>query len=110
KSGKIKPLAVTGPERVAAMPDVPTIAESGFPGFAMQSWFAVVGPDGLPEAVQARLEQALSDVMADQTVIDQLVAVGLEPVFQDPGQYRERVEKEIDALRPIAEANHIVHN
>ncbi|OZI34198.1 ABC transporter substrate-binding protein [Bordetella genomosp. 10] len=110
KTGLIKPIAVTGPTRAAAMPDVPTIAESGFPGFSMQTWFAVVGPAHLPGNVQKTLEKALRAAVDDKTVQAKLVEAGLEPKFEDPTSYTERVHKEIAALRPIAEANHIIHN
>ncbi|MEI2416477.1 tripartite tricarboxylate transporter substrate binding protein [Orrella sp. JC864] len=110
KGGRVKALAVTGPERSKLLPDVPTIAESGYPGFAMQSWFAVVAPAGLPAPVQARLEQALAQTMAEPSMLEQLANAGIEPGFESSQDYVKRVRGDIAKLRPIAEQADIQRN
>ena len=62
KGGKIKPLAVLSAQRLPALPQVPTVAESGYPGFQMGTWFALMAPAGLPAPVQQKLEKALAEV------------------------------------------------
>ncbi|MBS0455207.1 MAG: tripartite tricarboxylate transporter substrate binding protein [Proteobacteria bacterium] len=99
KAGKIQPIAALTPKRLALLPQVPTVAESGYPGFEMGSWFALVAPAGLPAAVQARLEKTLADVMADSQVRQQLVDVGLSPNWSDGKALRERIETELPQMR-----------
>ncbi len=110
KGGKLKALAVTGPERSKLLPDVPTIAESGYPGFAMQSWFAVVAPAGLPTDVQAKLEKALGDTLAEPAMLERLSNAGIEPKFESSQDYVKRVESDIAKLRPIAKQANIQRN
>lgn len=59
KDGRLRPIAVTSPQRTAALPNVPTIAESGFPGYEFSSWFGILAPAGTPVAVIERLNQAI---------------------------------------------------
>lgn len=58
RAGKLKALAVTSPERSKALPDVPTVAESGYPGFAVESWFGLIAPVGTPDAIVQKLQEA----------------------------------------------------
>lgn len=58
KAGKLKAIAVTSPQRAKALPEVPTIAESGYPGFSVETWFGLVAPAGTPQAIVARLHDA----------------------------------------------------
>jgi len=110
KSGRIKAIAVTTEKRSPMMPDVPTIAESGYPGFKMDSWFAVVGPKDLPADVRRKLEQALADTLADKATSDKLLAAGIQPGFEPGSSYAQRVTADIAKLRPIATANNIQKN
>jgi tripartite-type tricarboxylate transporter receptor subunit TctC len=55
---KLKAIAVTSPQRAKALPDVPTVAESGYPGFEVETWFGLVAPAGTPQAVVAQLHDA----------------------------------------------------
>lgn len=65
KDGRLRVLAVTGPERLDEMPDVPTVAESGFPDFSVTTWLGVMAPAGTPDAVLDTVQTALVDVLAD---------------------------------------------
>lgn len=110
KSGRIKAIAVTTEKRSPMMPDVPTIAESGYPGFKMESWFAVVAPKGLSADVQKTLETALADTLADKATSDRLLATGFQPGFEPGSRYTPMVKSDIAKLRPIATANNIQQN
>ncbi|MBS0339575.1 MAG: tripartite tricarboxylate transporter substrate binding protein [Proteobacteria bacterium] len=99
KAGKIQPIAALGAKRLALLPQVPTVAESGYPGFEMGSWFALAAPAGLPAPVQAKLEKTLAEVMADPKVRQQLVDVGLSPNWSDGKALRERIETELPQMR-----------
>jgi tripartite-type tricarboxylate transporter receptor subunit TctC len=71
-AGKLKPLAVTTRNRVRSLPDVPTVAESGYPGFDMSSWYGLWGPRGVPDAVARKLETLVEKAMASKLVADKL--------------------------------------
>ena len=77
KAGKIRPIAALGPQRLPLLPQVPTVAESGYPGFAMDTWFAFLAPAGLPAPIQKKLEKALADTMAEPAMKKKLVDICL---------------------------------
>jgi len=76
KSGKLKVLAVMSGERAAVLPGVPTVAESGYPGFESSVWYGFVAPAGLPQPLQAKLHDAVQKALASPEVRDQLAAAG----------------------------------
>ncbi len=102
QTGKIKALAVTTAQRSSLLPDVPTIAESGYPGFDMGSWAALVGPKGLPADVKARLSKALETVMAMPVVQEKLKTMGFEPDYHPIADWTGYVNKDIGRMREIA--------
>nr|WP_145549128.1 tripartite tricarboxylate transporter substrate binding protein [Variovorax boronicumulans] len=79
KSGELKALGVTSAQRSPAAPDIPTIAEAGLPGFEATSWFALLGPAGVPREVQLRINQEVARVLALPDVREKLATLGLEP-------------------------------
>ena len=76
KSGKLKVLAVMSSERAAVLPGVPTVAESGYPGFESSVWYGFVAPAGLPQPLQAKLHDAVQKALASPEVREQLAAAG----------------------------------
>ncbi len=103
RSGKIRPLAVTTAKRTALLPDVPTIAESGYPGFELGAWIALVGPRGLPADVKLKVSQALQDALGNAEVRKQLIAAGFDPGYAAIPQWGEQIGGEIRRLRSVAE-------
>ncbi len=95
KAGRLRALGVTAPQRAAALPDLPTIAESGLPGFDAVAWFGIVGPAGLPAPVVATLSKAALDVLARPEVRNRLLASGVEPNPGTPDEFRKLIEAEI---------------
>jgi tripartite-type tricarboxylate transporter receptor subunit TctC len=87
KSGRLKPLGVTASRRSSQLPDVPTIAESGYPGYEVINWYGVLAPAGTPRGPVARLYREVSEVVKTPAVRDRLVAAGLEIVDLNPEQY-----------------------
>jgi tripartite-type tricarboxylate transporter receptor subunit TctC len=83
-SGKLKPLAVTSAARSTQLPNVPTVAESGFPGFEAYNWIGVFAPAGTPPAVIARLHDAFVAAVRDPDARAKLAAVGMEVVGSTP--------------------------
>lgn len=79
KAGKIQLLGVTGAKRLSLIPDVPTFIESGFPGLDVPTWFALMGPAGIPRPVVTRINQAVIKALGSKDVLTQLSNFGIEP-------------------------------
>ena len=79
KSGELKAIGVTSARRSRAAPNIPTLAESGLPGFEATSWFALLGPAGMPRDLQLRLSAETARALAQPDVKEKLAALGLEP-------------------------------
>ena len=95
QSGKLRALAVASEKRNPAYPDVPTIAESGYPGFAAESWFGLSAPAGTPDAVVERLHQATVKALSNPDLRQKLESVGFVIVGNDPKAFSEFVSSEI---------------
>ena len=96
KSGKLKALTVTGTRRIADMPDVPTMAEAGFPGFEAYAWIGVFAPAGTPPAIIDRLNRELVTVLKTPEIAAKLADVGAEPVGSTPAALDTYVRSEHD--------------
>ena len=94
RAGKLRPLAVTTAKRSPELPDVPTIAEAGVPGYEATSWFGMFAPAGTPAPVIAKLNGALVKVLADPEVKKKLAEQGAEPYAEKPEQFAEFIRKE----------------
>jgi len=81
KGGKLKALAVASPQRALALPDVPTTAEAGLPGFEVGSWNGVFAPAKTPPAIVARLSKEIAAAMADPAVRQRMIELGAEPTY-----------------------------
>jgi tripartite-type tricarboxylate transporter receptor subunit TctC len=92
KSGKIRAIAVTSPQRSQAFPDVPTMQEAGLQGFDSTAWYGILGPAGLPQEVVAKWTQALAKAGADKTVMDQITATGCDAEILPPAKTVERIK------------------
>ena len=103
KAGKIKAIAVTGATRAMQLPDVPTVAESGFTGFSANSWLAVVAPRGLPAEAKAKLHKALAETMADAEIRSKLITAGLDPSYATGDAVLAQIEDELPRMRAIAQ-------
>ena len=98
-TGKVKAIAVTSRQRSPQMPQVPTVAEAGFPDYEMVPWIAYVGRRGMPADVSARLSKALKDSLSDPAVKAELQKVGLDVLFEPGTVYDKRVAQELPLLR-----------
>ncbi len=107
RSGKVKAIAVTTAKRSALLPNVPTVAESGYPGMDTSTWIALVAPRGLPPEVHAKLEKALADTIADPDTRKKLTDNGIEPSFAPGKQVSAMIDKEIPQMRAIAQRANI---
>jgi tripartite-type tricarboxylate transporter receptor subunit TctC len=95
KGGRLKALAVTSRERIAFMPEVPTMAESGFPGFEMLSWYGLWGPPGLPKDVVDRLAAETAKAAKSAEMREKLASQGFIPDGSGPTAFAAYVKNEI---------------
>ncbi|CAG2145274.1 hypothetical protein LMG19282_02723 [Cupriavidus campinensis] len=107
KAGKVKAIAVTTAKRSALLPDVPTVAESGYPGMDAATWLVIVAPAGVPADVKAKLEKTLGEVAADPATRQKLIDNGFEPTFATGAQVAAKIVKETPQMRAIARAANI---
>lgn len=104
ESGRLRALAVTTRTRSSALPQLPTLAEAGLPGYELSPWFAVYAPAGTPAPAVARLNQALLEALRKPEVRQRLALIGAEPVGGTPEQLRAHLVSEMDKWgRVIAE-------
>ncbi len=101
QAGRIKVLAVSSARRQANLPQVPTLAESGFPGFDLTAWSALVAPRGLPPEVRAALTKALEAAKATPAMREDLRRVGTEVLDEPPSAYEARVNRELPSMRAL---------
>jgi tripartite-type tricarboxylate transporter receptor subunit TctC len=94
KAGRVKVLAVTSKARSKIFPDVPTLAEQGYPQIDLAQWFGVVAPAGVPDEIVARLSAAFNKALSDPTIVQRLFAAGLEVVGGSPEQMAKRMAAE----------------
>jgi tripartite-type tricarboxylate transporter receptor subunit TctC len=94
-AGKLRALAVTSRNRIAALPDTPTVAESAIPGFAASSWYGVLVPAGTPSEIVQRLYIELTRILRDPGVRRRLVTGGQEPVGNTPEQFSAEIKAEL---------------
>jgi tripartite-type tricarboxylate transporter receptor subunit TctC len=95
KSGRIRALAVGAARRTALMPELPTVAEAGLPGFEASSWFGIVAPAATPREVIARLHAALVKGVGAPDIAQRLVSQGMEPVLNTPEHFAERIRVDL---------------
>jgi tripartite-type tricarboxylate transporter receptor subunit TctC len=96
KSGKVFALATTAAKRSPTMPDIPTVAESGYPSFNTDTWFGVLGPAGMPRELVAKISKDVAAVIAMPDVKQSLLAQGLEPASSTPEKLAEMLRSDHD--------------
>jgi len=101
QSGDARALAVTTPKRMTALPDVPTAAEAGLPGYETFGWLALLGPAGMPKAVTDKLHKALEEAVNDPAVRSRFVEQGAEPVSPGPEELQKFIVAETAKWREI---------
>ena len=107
QAGKLRALAVAGAQRSPALPNVPTLAEAGLSGYAVDPWFGVYGPAGIPPAVLQKLEKALQQAVDDPAVKDKLLAAGFTPRSSSSADLGTLTQREYERLGAVARAAHM---
>jgi tripartite-type tricarboxylate transporter receptor subunit TctC len=107
KSGRVRALAVTGPNRHPQYKDIPTLVESGFKGFDAQQWYGVVGPAGMPAPIVKQLNDTLATVLKSPDLRDKLSVEAIEPITMSPEEFGTFIKTEIGRWSAIAKARNI---
>ena len=107
KSGRLRALAVSSTQRLAALPEVPTVAEGGFPGFEADQWYGVVAPAGTPAALVARLNAEINKALALPDVARQLAMEGALPMPGTPKAFTELITREIPRWAEVVRAGKV---
>lgn len=107
KADAVKAYVVTTPDRVASLPDLPTVAEAGYPDMQVGVWHGLYAPAGTPEPIIAELSDALQKALQDQNVVSRFAELGTAPVSQEeatPEALRKHLASQIELWRPIIQA------
>jgi tripartite-type tricarboxylate transporter receptor subunit TctC len=94
RAGRLRALGVTSAQRAPALPDIPTIAESGVSGFEYGTWYGLLAPAGTPRAILERLNRVTVDALASQKTTERLVGQGLTPTPSTPAQFSAKLKSE----------------
>ncbi len=106
RSGKLNALAVSSARSYFALPQTPTIAESGVPGFDVRAWQGLIGPAGLPEPIVSRLNTEVVRILKDPTTTERMHTFGNEPAPTTPAEFRKRLTDDIALWTSVAEQIH----
>jgi tripartite-type tricarboxylate transporter receptor subunit TctC len=101
KAGRLRPLAVTGAKRLASLPDVPTLAEAGLPGFHSTFFLGLLGPAGLPREIVERLNKETAAVLQRAEIQSSLATQGMEAVGGTPEALAARIRSDSEAMAKV---------
>ena len=96
RTGKIRAIAVGSPQRSRGLPDLPTVAESGLPGFELTGWYGLVGPAGMRANIVTLLNKEVGDILNLSDVKERLANDGSEPSPGTPAELKKRLATELD--------------
>lgn len=101
KAGKLRAVAVTGTQRLASLPDVPTFAEAGMPNFNIQSWYGLLAPAGTPRPIVEKLSAAIQDILKSPDVLRRLEAIEAVPLIGGPAEFGALIKKDTESFAKI---------
>jgi tripartite-type tricarboxylate transporter receptor subunit TctC len=105
RGGTVKGLSVTGSKRAAAFKDIPTVAESGFPGFVINPWFGLFASKGTPAAVAKQINGDVKKVMEDKDLLDKFAALGAEPFESTPQEFQAMLHADIKTWAAVVKSS-----
>jgi tripartite-type tricarboxylate transporter receptor subunit TctC len=106
RSGKLNSLAVSSSNRYFALPDTPTVAESGLAGFDVRAWQGLIAPAGLPEPIVTRLNTEVVRLLKEPATVERLHAFGNDPAPSTPEEFRKRLANDIATWTAVADEIH----
>lgn len=104
RAGKLKALGVTSPNRSPAVPEIPTIAESGLPGYSMLAWWGLLAPAGTPKGIVMQLQTEVARMLREPALRDRLAAVGIDAVGSSPEAFGAFIRREIGTWSKVVKA------
>ena len=104
RAGKAVPIAVTSKTRSTVLPDVPTVAESGMPGYESTTWYGFLGPAGMPRDIVNKLNAAIISAVATKDLRDRYIALGAEPETSTPEAFAAHIRNDIPAWAKVVKA------
>ena len=107
RSGRVRPLAVTGLKRHPQFKDLPTLDESGFKGFDAQQWYGVVGPAGMPAPIVKQLNESLATVLRAPDLREKLSVEAIEPIVMSPEEFAAFIKSDIARWTRLAKERKI---
>ncbi|MEO8654905.1 MAG: tripartite tricarboxylate transporter substrate binding protein [Ramlibacter sp.] len=107
EAGKLRALAVTTTQRLDALKQVPTVAESGYPGYEAAAWFGLSAPAGTPRDAVARLAEAVNAALSDAEVRKKLINVGLEPYYKGPADFAAHIAQQYERYSRVIDESGI---
>jgi len=105
KAGKLRAIAVTSAQRSPALPNIPTIAESGLPGFEASSWFGLLAPAGTPPAIVARVNADVNEWLQTAEAKEKLLAQGAIPAGGTPEQFAAHIRVETEKWAKVVKVS-----
>lgn len=106
-AGTLKILGVTGKRRTATAPEIPTLAETGVPGYDMSGWFGIVVPARTPDAIVVRLNAEFANVMSMPAVQDRLLKIGIQPMISSSKEFGDFIKAEIPKMADVIKSSGI---
>ena len=101
QAGKLLPIAISSARRSRSLPDVPTVIESGLPGFEAGSWFGFFAPKGTPEPIITQLNRTVNEILALPSIEKQMIGQGADPVGGTPAEFAQFVQREYDKWKAV---------
>jgi tripartite-type tricarboxylate transporter receptor subunit TctC len=110
KAGKLKALGTSGRKRSSQMPDIPTIAEAGVPGYEMDVWYGLFAPRGTPRPVIDKIAAEVGRIMRAPDMQERWSAVGVDPVGTTPAEFKAQFDLEIQKWAKVVKAAGLTAN
>jgi tripartite-type tricarboxylate transporter receptor subunit TctC len=104
KTGKLRTLGVTSAKRSLLLPEVPTIAEAGVPGYEVVGWYGIVGPAGMPKDVVLRLSTEIARILRIAEVREKMLQEGAEPIGNSPGEFTAFLAEDLSKWTKVIKA------
>lgn len=104
-SGKIRPIAVTTTKRWPGAPDIPTVAESGVPGYEVSAWFGLLAPAHTPKAIIDQLQKDVAEILAQPDVMKRMYELGAEPGGNSPDAFARQISAEVEKWKQVVAKN-----
>lgn len=108
--GRLRALAVTGPQRVPQLPDVPTVSEAGVPGWSNIGWFGLLAPAGTPPAVLNKIQRDVARVMDETAIKARLFVIGMRPVAGTQAEFAQTIDSELERWARLIKARNLTVN